>query len=56
MNAAGNTNLGGRLSTIYLFIKVACFVKKVNNIFTIKRTWNKLVGTRRSTVLGLPLQ
>ncbi len=29
----GNTNWGGGLSTVDLLIKVACFVKKVNNIF-----------------------
>jgi len=34
---AGNTNWGGRLSTVDLFIKVACFVKKKeNNIFNLK--------------------
>jgi hypothetical protein len=26
----------GRLSTVYLLFKVACFVTKVNNIFNIK--------------------
>jgi hypothetical protein len=40
---AGNTNWGGRLSTVDQLIKVACFVKKVNNIFNIKRNWSKLV-------------
>ncbi len=34
----GNTNRRGRLSTIDLLIEVACFVKKVNNIFNIKRS------------------
>jgi len=34
----GNTNWGGRLSTVDLLIKVACFVKKVNNIFNVKRS------------------
>ncbi len=34
---AGNTNGRGRLRTIDLLIKVACFVKKnVNSIFNIK--------------------
>jgi len=42
-----------RLSTVYLLIKVACFVKLVNNIFNIKRSWSKLISTRRSTVLNL---
>ncbi len=31
-----NTNSGGRLSIVDLLIKVACFVKKENNIFNIK--------------------
>jgi hypothetical protein len=52
----GNTNYGGRLSTIDLLIKVACFVKKEKYIFNIKMSYSKLVGTRRSTVLSLPLQ
>ncbi len=34
---AGNTILGGRLSTVDLLINVACFVKKVNDIFNLKR-------------------
>jgi len=51
----GNTNWGGRPSTIDLLIKVACFCKKENNIFNIKMSWSKLVSTRRSTVLSLPL-
>jgi hypothetical protein len=29
---------GERLSTVDLLIKVACFVKEVNNIFNIKRS------------------
>ncbi len=36
MGLPGNTNYGGRLSTVDLLIKVACFVKKENNIFNIK--------------------
>jgi hypothetical protein len=33
---AGNTNLGGRLSTVDLLIKlVGRFIKKLNNIFNI---------------------
>ncbi len=32
----GNPNRRGRLSTVDLLIKVACFVKKVNNVFSIK--------------------
>jgi hypothetical protein len=33
---AGNTNVGERFSTVDLLIKVACFVKNVNNTFNIK--------------------
>jgi hypothetical protein len=51
----GNTNWRGRLSTVDFLIKVASFVKKVNNL-NIKRSWSKLVGTRRSTVPSFPLQ
>jgi len=35
------------------FYKVACFVKKVNNVFTIKSRQSKLVCTKRSTVWSL---
>jgi hypothetical protein len=31
-----NTNSREKLSTVDLLIKVACFLKKVNNIFNIK--------------------
>ncbi len=34
----GNTTRGGRLSTIGLLIKVACFVEEVNIKFYIKRS------------------
>jgi hypothetical protein len=44
----------GRLSTVDLLIKAACFVKKINYIFHIKMIWSKLVSARRSTVLSLP--
>jgi hypothetical protein len=41
---AGNTNWGGRLSTVDLLVKVVCFVKNVNNIFNINGTdQNKLI-------------
>ncbi len=33
---AGNTYLRGKLSTVDVLIKVACFVKKVYDIFNIK--------------------
>jgi hypothetical protein len=48
--------LMGRLSSINLHIKVACFVTKTNGIFHIIMSRSKLVRTRRSTVLSLPLQ
>ncbi len=32
-----NTNSGGGLSTVDLLIKVACFCKRVRNIFKIKK-------------------
>jgi hypothetical protein len=35
---AGNSNRGGRLSTVDLLIKVAGFVKKVNVIFNLERS------------------
>ncbi len=34
---AGNANREGRLGTIELLIKVACSVKKVNNVFILKK-------------------
>ncbi len=51
-----NTNWKGRLSTVDLLIKVAHFVTKDNNSFRIKLSLSKVVSTRRSTVLSLPLQ
>ncbi len=53
---AGNTNRGGRLITVDLLIKVACFLNIVYNIFNTKRSLPKLVSTMRSTVLSLSLQ
>jgi hypothetical protein len=32
-----DTKRRGRLGTVYLLLKVTCFVKKVNNIFNIKQ-------------------
>jgi hypothetical protein len=46
----------GRPSTVNLLIKKACFEKKVNNIFNMKKSSFKLVCKRKSTVLRLPLQ
>jgi hypothetical protein len=36
VDIAGNTNRRGKLNTIDLLIKVACFVKKVYDIFNVK--------------------
>jgi hypothetical protein len=44
----------GRLSTVYLLVKIACFVK-MKKTFIIKSSWLELVRTRGSTVLRLPL-
>ncbi len=54
--ATGNTNWRGRLCTVYLLIKIVCFVKKVNKIFFLKSSCSKLDSTRRWTVLSLPHQ
>ncbi len=51
---SGNTNRVEKLSTVDPVIRVACFVKKENNIFNIKMSRSELVSTRRSTVLSLP--
>ncbi len=53
----GTLTEGGRLSTVDLLIKVACFVIDVcNNVCNVKSNLSKLFRTRRSTVLCLPLQ
>jgi hypothetical protein len=51
-----NPNGMVKISTVDLLIKVACCVKKWTIFCNIKSSWSKLVGTRRSTVLSLPLQ
>ncbi len=38
------TNWGGSFSTVDLLIKLACFVKNVNNIFNIKRRLFKILN------------
>ncbi len=53
MFKAQYTNIRGRLSMVDLLIRLARFVKKLYNIFNIKKSWSKLVSTRRSTVLSL---
>ncbi len=54
--ASGNTDWRGRISTVDLLFKIACFVTMVNNIFNKKSSWSKLVRSRRSTVLSLPVR
>ncbi len=51
----GNTNGRERLNTIGPLIKVS-FYKKVNNVYNTKSSLSKLVSTRRSSVLSLPIQ
>ncbi len=41
---------------VHLASSLACFALKVNNVCIIKISCSKLVSTRRSTVLSLPLQ
>jgi hypothetical protein len=36
--STGYTNLRGRFRIVDLLIKVACFVRKVSNIFNVKRS------------------
>jgi hypothetical protein len=58
-NAVGRNEellLKGRLSTVDLLVKMACFVKKGENIFSVKSSSIELVSARRSIVLILPLQ
>ncbi len=50
---AGNTNCRGRLNTVDLLIKVACFVK--TKIMLIKSSRSKLISARRSIVVSFPL-
>ncbi len=52
----GSTNEKGRISTVDLLIKAPCFVRKSNIFLYFKMRECKLVITRRSTVLSLPLQ
>ncbi len=40
----GNSYWRGRPRTVDLLIVVACFVKMVNTIFNVKRSWTKLVS------------
>ncbi len=53
---AGKTNNKGKLGTVDLLIKEACFAKNEKNIFNINSNLSKLVSARRSTVLCLPTQ
>jgi len=52
----GNTNRRGKLSTVGLLIKVACFGNKQSKGCYIKICLAKLISARRSTVLSLPLR
>ncbi len=52
---SGNTDQSGRLSTVDLLIKVACFLTKVDKNFSVKMSWSVPVSTRRLTVLSIPL-
>ncbi len=55
----GNPSLKGEGPTVDLLHKIACFYKKVKNVFNvfnIKSSWSELVTTWRSTVLILPFQ
>jgi hypothetical protein len=53
---AENTYWRGRLSTVDLLIKTACFVKKEKNHLLQQLIWIRLDSARRWTVLMLPLQ
>jgi hypothetical protein len=55
-SCAGITNGRVRLSTVDLLIKVACFVKKVRNVFNIKMSSYKLVSARKLTAPTFPFQ
>ncbi len=52
----GKSYWRGGLSTVDLLINVGCFVKQENKVSEWKGVDCKLVRTRRSTVLSLPLQ
>jgi hypothetical protein len=52
----GSSMSQGTFSEVDLFVKLACFVKRRNNIFNIKNRSSELVNTRRSNVHSLPLQ
>ncbi len=41
--------------SVHLLVMLTCLVTKINNIFNVKSSWCKLVSTRRSTALSLPL-
>jgi hypothetical protein len=46
----------GRFSTVDLLIKLACFAYNVKKVLLMRSSSTKQVGTKRSTVLILPLQ
>jgi len=51
-----STNFDARLVTVNLFIEITStsFLTKINNVFSLKSIWSKLVSTR-SNVVSLPL-
>jgi hypothetical protein len=50
----GNTNWRGRLSTVDLLIKVACFVKRVNNNLILKGEYINLLVQGGQLYLAFP--
>ncbi len=54
VNEMGQGALTEGEGSVQLISSLACFVKKVNNIFNIKRIWFKLVSKRRSTEPSFP--
>jgi hypothetical protein len=56
LHSADKINRSGRLCTVDLLIKLACFIDKINKIFKRQNSCFKLVSARRSMVLYLPPQ
>ncbi len=52
----GKHKLKRKAKIVNLQLKVACFVKKKNNVVNFKMRSFKLVSARRSTVLSIPIQ
>ncbi len=47
--------LKGRISTVDLLIRVACLVRNVNNIFSMKMSRLKLVSNGAQLYLAIPV-